>query len=154
MSIVLSLIRNEFEKTWRSRWIVFVVLGGLFVLIAGGLYTFYVFHEHRWTPPATVSWQSQLQNQIAVDQRNIADLEQIKQQGGSGGRVTIGNGRGDLTLDQAIAQLKQGVADDQYLIDHDIAPVQSFAVQPDRPRISRNGSILTDQKLGSPVPSR
>src|SRR5260370_26470188 len=77
MSIVLSLIRNEFEKTWRSRWIVFVVLGGLFVLIAGGLYTFYVFHEHRWTPPATVSSQAQRQHQIAVDQRNVADLEQI-----------------------------------------------------------------------------
>jgi len=129
MSIVLSLIRNEFEKTWRSRWIVFVVLGGLFVLNAGGLYTFYVFHEHRWNPPVTVSWQSQLQNQIAVDQRNIADLEQIKQQGqGGGGTVRIGGGGGDLTLDQAIAQIRQGIADDQYLIDHDIAPVQSFAV--------------------------
>ena len=128
MSIILSLIRNEFEKTWRSRWIVFVVLGGLFVLIAAGLYTFYVFHEHRWTPPATVSWQSQLQSQITADQRTIADLQQIKQQGRAGGTVRIGGGGGELTLDQAIAQLQQGIADDQYLIDHDIAPVQSFAV--------------------------
>src|SRR5258708_32105686 len=113
MSIVLSLIRNEFEKTWRSRWIVFVVLGGLFVLIAGGLYTFYVFHEHRWTPPATVSWQSQLQNQIAVDQRNVADLEQIKQQGRGGGTGRIGGGGGGgRTLGPGGGQIQERGADD------------------------------------------
>lgn len=54
------LVRNEIEKTWRSRWIVFAVLFGIFVLIAGGLYTFYVVREHRWTPPPPVAWQAQL----------------------------------------------------------------------------------------------
>jgi ABC-2 type transport system permease protein len=128
VSIVLSLIRNEFEKTWRSRWIVFVVLGGLFALIAIGLYSFYVYHEHRWTPPPPVSWQSQLNQQIAANQRNVADLEQIKQQMDQrpGGTTRIGGG--GLSIDQAIARVKQASLDDQYLIDHNIAPVQSFAV--------------------------
>ena len=126
MTGVLSLIRNEFEKTWRSRWVVFVVLGGLFVLIAAGLYSFYVYHEHRWTPPAATPWQSQLRDQINADKRDIADLEQVKQQSQGGGTVRIG--REGLSIDQAIAQAKQGIADDQYLIDHNIAPVQSFAV--------------------------
>jgi ABC-type transport system involved in multi-copper enzyme maturation permease subunit len=129
MNIVLSLIRNEFQKTWRSRWIVFVVLFGLFVLIAGGLYAYFVSQEHRWTPPPAVSWQSQLRDEINVNQRNIADLEQIKQQGQGRGTVRVG-GRGgaDLTLDQAIAEANQAIADDQYLIANSIAPVQSFAI--------------------------
>ncbi|HEV3101213.1 MAG TPA: hypothetical protein VG426_02610, partial [Candidatus Dormibacteraeota bacterium] len=74
MSTVASLIRNEFQKTWRSRWIVFVVLGGLFVLIAGGLYAYYVHLENRWTPPAPVAWQSQLRDQIASNQQEIVNL--------------------------------------------------------------------------------
>jgi ABC-2 type transport system permease protein len=125
MSIVLSLIRNEFEKTWRSRWVVFAVLGGLFLLIAGGLYTYYVYHEHRWTPRPAVAWQSQLQDQIKVNQVNIVDYEQIKQQA-RGGTVLIG--REGVAIDQAIAQARQSIADDQYLIDNNIAPVQSFAI--------------------------
>jgi ABC-2 type transport system permease protein len=128
VSVFLSLVRNEFEKTWRSRWIVFVVLGALFFLIAAGLYTFYVFHEHRWTPPAPTAWQSQLRSEIQVNQRNIADLQQIKQRGEGGGTVRVGGGGEALSLDAAIAQFQQAVADDQYLIDHDIAPVQSFAI--------------------------
>jgi len=128
VSIVASLIRNEFEKTWRSRWIVFVVLGGLFVLIAGGLYAYYVHLENRWTPPAPVSWQSSLGDQIAANQREIVNLEQVKQQS-QGGTIRIGGrGGGDLTIDQAIAQAKQAIVDDQYLIDNNIAPVQSFAI--------------------------
>jgi ABC-type transport system involved in multi-copper enzyme maturation permease subunit len=104
------------------------VLGGLFVLIAGGLYTFYVYHEHRWTPPATVSWQSQLSSQITANQRNITDLQQIKQQQSQNPGATTRIGREGFTIDQAIAQLKQAIADDQYLLDHNIAPVQSFAI--------------------------
>ena len=127
MTIVLSLIRNEFEKTWRSRWIVFVVLGGLFVLIAAGLYSFYVYHEHRWTPRPAIAWKSQLSDEIKANQRNIADFEQIKQQQGRGGG-TVRIGREGLSIDQAIAQLNHGIAGDQYLIDHSIAPVQSFAI--------------------------
>jgi ABC-type transport system involved in multi-copper enzyme maturation permease subunit len=128
MNLVLSLIRNEFEKTWRSRWIVFAVLGGLFLLIAGGLYIYYVHLENRWTPQAPVAWQSQLRDQIRSNQQEIVNLEQVKQQA-SGGTVRVG-GRGgpDQTLDQAIAQAKQAISDDQYLIDHNIAPVQSFAI--------------------------
>jgi ABC-type transport system involved in multi-copper enzyme maturation permease subunit len=128
MTILLSLIRNEFEKTWRSRWLVFAVLGGLFLLIAAGLYIYYVSSQHRFTPPAPVPWQSQLRDQITANEQNLTNLEQVKQQA-QGGTVRIG-GRGgaELTLDQAIAQAKQGITDDQYLIDHNIAPVQSFPV--------------------------
>jgi ABC-2 type transport system permease protein len=128
MRIVLNLIRNEFEKTWRSRWIVFVVMAGFFVLIAGGLYSYYVYHEHRWTPPATVSWQSQLRDQITVNQRNLTNFEQIKEQQAQQPGATTRFGREGLTVDQAIAQAKQAIVDDQYLIDHNIAPVQSFAI--------------------------
>jgi ABC-2 type transport system permease protein len=129
MSLVLRLIRNEFEKTWRSRWIVFAVLGGLFLLIAGGLYIYYVHLENRWTPQAPVAWQSQLRDQIKANQQELVNLEQVKQQGQGGRTVRVGGrGGGDLTLDQAIAQAKQAISDDQYLIDHNIAPVQSFAI--------------------------
>ena len=127
MSVVPSLIRNEFQKTWRSRWIVFAVLFGLFVLIAAGLYSYFVYREHRWTPPPPVAWQSQLRDEIAANQRNIADFEQIKQQQAQGGG-TVRIGREGLGIDQAIAQAKQSIADDQYLIDNNIAPVQSFAI--------------------------
>jgi len=128
MSLVLSLIRNEVEKTWRSRWIVFAVLGALFLLIAGGLYIYYVHLENRWTPQAPVAWQSQLRDQMKSNEQEIVNLEQVKQQG-RGGTVRVG-GRGgaDLTLDQAIAQAKQAISDDQYLLDHNIAPVQTFAI--------------------------
>ena len=128
MSLVLGLIRNEFEKTWRSRWIVFAVLGALFLLIAGGLYIYYVHLENRWTPLPSVAWQSQLRDQIKSNQQEIVNLEQVKQQS-QGGTVRVGGrGGGDLTIDQAIAQAKQAISDDQYLIDHNIAPVQSFAI--------------------------
>jgi ABC-2 type transport system permease protein len=128
MSLVLSLVRNEFEKTWRSRWIVFAVLGALFLLIAGGLYIYYVHLENRWTPQPSVAWQSQLRDQMKSNQQEIVNLEQVKQEG-RGGTVRVGGrGGGDLTIDQAIAQAKQAISDDQYLIDHNIAPVQSFAI--------------------------
>jgi ABC-type transport system involved in multi-copper enzyme maturation permease subunit len=128
VSALSSLIRNEFEKTWRSRWIVFAVLFGLFLLIAGGLYIYYVASQHRWTPPEPVPWQAQLRDEIAANQREIANFQQIKQQG-QGGTIRIG-GRGgaDLSLDQAIAQAQQAITDDQYLIDNNIAPVQSFPI--------------------------
>ena len=127
MSILPSLIRNELEKTWRSRWIVFAVLVGLFLLIAAGLYAYFVHLEHRWTPPAAVAWQSQLRDEIAANQQNVAGLEQVKQQTQqNGGTVRVG--REGLTIDQAIAQANQAITNDRYLIDHNIAPVQSFAI--------------------------
>lgn len=128
MTLLRSLIRNEFEKTWRSRWIVFAVLFGLFVLIAGGLYGYFVYSQHRWTPPPPVAWQTQLRNQIKVNQQNIVDFEQVKQQSQQHPGGTVRIGREGLGPDQAIAQASQAITDDQYLIDHNIAPVQSFAV--------------------------
>ncbi len=120
----ISLVRNELEKTWRSRWIVFAVLGGIFLLIAGGLYTYYVFSQHRWSPPAAVAWQTSLHSEIATNQQSIAQLEAIKQQQGS----NTGGLRGGFSIDDAIARAKQAIADDQYLIDNDIAPLQSFSL--------------------------
>jgi ABC-type transport system involved in multi-copper enzyme maturation permease subunit len=118
-----SLVRNELEKTWRSRWIVFAVLGGIFVLIAGGLYTYYVFSQHRWSPPPAVAWQTTAHNEIASNQQTIAQLEAIKQQGTTGAGL-----RGGFGIDDAIARAKQAIADDQYLLDNNIAPLQSYSL--------------------------
>jgi ABC-2 type transport system permease protein len=117
-----SLVRNELQKTWRSRWIVFAVMAVIFVLIAGGLYTYYVVTVGRWSPPAAVAWQTTVRADIANNQQQLAELEQIKSQpsGPPGG--------GQFGLDDAIAQTQQTINDDQYLLDHDIAPVQSFSI--------------------------
>jgi ABC-2 type transport system permease protein len=122
----IRLVRNELEKTWRSRWIVFAVMAGLFVLIAGGLYIFYVASQHRWSPPPAVAWQTTLRQEIANNQASITQLQNIKQQqgGGSGG----GFGRGTFDIDTLIARDKQAILDDQYLIDNNIAPLQSFSI--------------------------
>jgi len=114
-----SLVRNELEKTWRSRWIVFAVVGGIFILIAGGLYTYYVFSQHRWSPPPAVAWQATLHSEIASNQQTVAQLQAIKQQGGL---------RGGFNIDEGIARAQQGIADDQYLLDNNIAPLQSFSL--------------------------
>ena len=122
--LFISLIRNEFEKTWRSRWIVFAVMAGILVLIAGGLYTYYVISQHRWTPPPAVAWQTTLREEITASQNSIAQLEKFKQQQGSG---TSGGpfGRG-FGVDEQIARNQQAILDNQYLLDHNIAPLQSF----------------------------
>jgi ABC-2 type transport system permease protein len=120
----ISLVRNELEKTWRSRWIVFAVLAGVFILIAGGLYTYYVFSQHRWSPPTAVTWQATLRSEIASNQRTVAELQGIKQQQSGGG----GGFRGGFDIDQGIARAQQGIADDQYLLDNNIAPLRSFSV--------------------------
>jgi len=117
-----SLVRNELEKTWRSRWIVFAVVGGIFLLIAGGLYTYYVFSQHRWSPPPAVAWQTSLHSDIAANQQTVVQLQAIKQSSTGGGF------RGGLDIDQGIARAQQGIADDQYLLDNNIAPVQSFSL--------------------------
>ncbi len=118
----ISLVRNELEKTWRSRWIVFAVLAGVFILIAGGLYTYYVFSQHRWSPPPAVAWQSLLHSEIASNQQTVAQLQALKQQGTGGGF------RGSLDIDTGIARAQQGIADDQYLLDNNIAPLKSFSL--------------------------
>lgn len=117
-----SLVRNELQKTWRSRWIVFAVMGVIFLLIAGGLYTYYVVTVGRWSPPTAVAWQTTVRADIASNQEQLNSLEQVKQQGGGP------QGGGQFGLDDAIAQEKQLINDDQYLLDHDIAPVQSFSI--------------------------
>jgi len=117
-----NLVRNELQKTWRSRWIVFAVMGVIFLLIAGGLYTYYVVTVGRWSPPAAVAWQTTVRADIANNQQELNSLEQIKQQGDGP------QGGGQFGLDDAIAQVQQQINDDQYLLDHDIAPVQSFSI--------------------------
>lgn len=106
----------------------FAVLFGLFVLIAGGLHANYVHIENRWTSSPPVAWQSSLRDQIKVNQQNIANFEQIKQELAQHPGGTTRIGREGLTVDQAIAQAQQAIADNQYLIDHNIAPIQSFAI--------------------------
>jgi ABC-type transport system involved in multi-copper enzyme maturation permease subunit len=120
--VFFSLVRNELEKTWRSRWIVFAVVGGIFLLIAGGLYTYYVFSQHRWSPPLAVTWQATLHSDIAANQQTVAQLQAIKK-GSTGGGF-----RGGFDIDQGIARAQQGIADDQYLLDNNIAPLQSFSL--------------------------
>ncbi len=119
----INLVRIELMKTWRSRWIVFAVMGGIFLLIAGGLYTYYVISQHRWTPPPAVAWQTTLHQEIATNQQSIAQLQQIKQTQPSGGGF-----RGGFSIDDEIKREQQAIADDQYLLDNNIAPLQSFSI--------------------------
>ena len=120
----IVLVRNELEKTWRSRWMVFAVLAGLFLLIAVGLYSFYVYHEQRWSPPPPVAWQSQLHSDIASNQSTLDNLQTVQRQEGSRGRALF-NGR---SLDDANARLRQAIAADEYLLDNDIAPLSAFSM--------------------------
>jgi len=121
LSLVLALIRNELQKTWRSRWIVFAVIGIIFLLLSGGLYTYYVVTKGRWSPPPPVAWQSTVRDEIASDQIQLGDMQQAKQQG-------AGPSSGASGIDSAIAQVTQQIDDDQYLLDHNVAPVQSYSI--------------------------
>jgi len=125
--LFFSLVRNELQKTWRSRWIVFAVMGGIFILISGGLYIYYVATKSQWSPPPAVSWQTTLQQDLASNQTQLSALEQDKQQSPDSSGPTKGFGPGS-GLDDAIAQVQQQINDDTYLLDHDIAPVQSFSI--------------------------
>ncbi len=118
------LVRNELEKTWRSRWMVFAVLAGVFLLIAAALYSFYVYHDHRLSPPQPVAWQNQLRSDIASNQANLDNLQIVRQQAGTRGRVVF-DGRG---LNEAEAQFRQAIAADQYLIDNNIASLSAFSL--------------------------
>jgi ABC-2 type transport system permease protein len=120
----IGLVRNELQKTWRSRWIVFAVMGGIFVLIAGGLYIYYVVSQNRWSPPPPVAWQETVRQDITQQQQNLNDMEQVQQNGG--GPKGPGTGAPDLTT--IIDQTKQQIADDQFLLDNNIAPVQAFSI--------------------------
>lgn len=120
--LLIRLVGDELVKTWRSRWLVFAVMAVIFVLICGGLYTYYVISEGRWSPPPAVAWQTTLKAAIADNQHQLADLEQVQQQGNEGPNS------GPFGIDAAIAQTEQQIRDDQFLIDHDIAPLQSYPV--------------------------
>lgn len=122
--MLLVLIRNELEKTWRSRWIVFAGLGALFVLIAAGLYSFYVYHDRRWSPPPPVAWQVSLHNDIRSNQATIDNLRRLQQQAPPNSRGFF-NG---ASLDTAISRLQQASAADQYLLDNDIAPLSAYSM--------------------------
>ncbi len=122
--MLLSLVRNELEKTWRSRWLVFAVLAGVFVLIAAGLYAFYVYHDNRWNPPAPVAWQTQVRSDIASNQMALDNLQSIKQQCGPNARCLF-DGR---SFDDAVAQRQLAISADQYLLDNDIAPLSAFSM--------------------------
>jgi ABC-2 type transport system permease protein len=122
-----SLVRNELQKTWRSRWIVFAVMGGIFVLISGGLYIYYVVSQSRWSPQPAVSWQTTVHQDLANNQDQLTALEQIKQQSPDSTGASPGFGPGP-GIDAAIAQVQQQINDDQYQLDHNIAPVQSFSI--------------------------
>jgi ABC-2 type transport system permease protein len=124
--LVLSLVRNELQKTWRSRWIVFAVMGGIFVLIVGGLYIYYVASQNRWSPPPPTAWQTTLRDDIASNQAQLTDLQQLQNQ-----PPDPNNPKGPPPgpeLDSIIAQIQQTIADDQYLLDHNIAPVQALSI--------------------------
>ena len=121
--LLARLVLNELIKTWRSRWLVFAVLGAVFVLICGGLYTYYVISQSRWSPPPAVAWQTSLKAEIANNQQQLIGLEQAKQQQGDQGPTS-----GPFSIDGVIAQVQQQINDDQYLLDHDIAPLQSYSI--------------------------
>src|ERR1700680_4118032 len=125
--MIFSLVRNELQKTWRSRWIVFAVMAGIFVLISGGLYIYYVVSKNQWSPPPAVSWQVTTQQDLTGNQSQLDSLEQIKQQSSDSTGPSKGFGPG-TGIDSAIAQVQQQINDDKYLLDHNIAPVQSFSI--------------------------
>ncbi|HEX9099590.1 MAG TPA: ABC transporter permease subunit, partial [Candidatus Dormibacteraeota bacterium] len=86
-------------------------------------YTYYVFSQHRWSPPPAVAWQTTAHDEIASNQQTIAQLKAIKQQQGP----DTGGFRG-ISIDDAIARANQAIADDQYLLDNNIAPLQSYSL--------------------------
>src|SRR5260370_9678564 len=119
----INLVRIELMKTWRSRWIVFAVMGGIFLRIAGDLYPSHVISQHGWSPPPAVAWQTTLRQEIANNQQSITQLRQIKETQPSRGGL-----RGGFSVDDEIRREQQAIADDQYLLDNNIAPLQSFSI--------------------------
>lgn len=127
MTLYLRLVGIELLKLWRSRWLVFAVFVGLFALIALGLYSYYVYQVHRASPPPQTPWRTVVQQDITNNQRQIESLQRFKQAGPPGGVREGGGpfGAQPQTLDAAIARLQQASRNDQYLLDNNIAPVQS-----------------------------
>jgi ABC-2 type transport system permease protein len=118
---MLMLVRNELVKSWRSRWMVFAVLAGLSVVIAGGLYIFYVHYEHRLSPPPPTAWQTTLGGEIADNQTTI---ENVQRRCPAGTRCVI-NG---LAPKDAIAHARLTIDADRYMIDNNIAPVIAYPI--------------------------
>ncbi|HEY1456527.1 MAG TPA: ABC transporter permease subunit [Candidatus Dormibacteraeota bacterium] len=123
MTLLVALVRNELIKTWRSRWIVFAVIAGIFLLISGGLYIYYVASKGRWSPPPPVAWQTTVRDDLTGNQQELDAMQQAQQQG-SGPKGPVDS----AGLASAMAFVRQQISDDQYLLDHNIAPVQSFSI--------------------------
>jgi ABC-2 type transport system permease protein len=124
--MVVVLVRNELQKTWRSRRIVFAVLAGVFALIAAGLYSYYVYHDHRWSPPPPTAWQTAVRSDLASSQAGLADL---RAHGAAhpcppGARCQY-NG---MSFNDAVTQQQVAIQADQYLLDNDIAPLSASAI--------------------------
>lgn len=129
MTLFGQLVRGELMKLWRSRGLIFVVLFGLGTLIALGLYGYYVYSAHRASPPPQTPWRTVVQRDLNNDQRQIQNLQRIKEQT-PGGNVRIGNpfSSNEGSIDTVIAGLQQAVRNDQYLLDNDVAPVQAVPI--------------------------
>jgi ABC-2 type transport system permease protein len=130
MRFYVRLVSIEMLKLWRSRRLVFAVFVGLFALIALGLYAYYVYTVHRASPPPQTPWRTVVEQDIKNNQQQIRSMEQLKQQQPSGGGRPGGPfGQAQpQTIDGAIARLQQANRNDQYLLDNDIAPVQSTPI--------------------------
>lgn len=124
----MTLVWIELLKLWRSRRLVFAAFFGLFVLIALGVYGYYVYSHHRLSPPPQTPWRTVVQQDLNNDQRGIKTLQQVKKQA-PGGNVRIGGPVGGAgSVDTQIGRLQQAVRNDQYLLDNDVAPVQAVPV--------------------------
>ena len=126
MTFFAALVRNELYKSWRSRWMVFVIFFGLLLLVALGVYAFYVHQQNRWSPPPPTPWQTVVQGDLAQSRRQLQQLEDFKQrqasEGGGQGPFAETQRRG---IDTAIKRAKQSIADDKYLLDNQVAPMDA-----------------------------
>ena len=129
MTLFGRLVGIELLKLWRSRRLIFAVLFGLFVLIALGLYGYYVYSSHRASPPPQTPWRTLVQQDLNNDQQQIQSLQRIEAQS-PGGNVRIGGpfGGNAGSIDTVIAGLQQAVRNDRYLLDNDVAPVQAVPI--------------------------
>lgn len=124
----MRLVAIELQKLWRSRWVVFAVLFGLFALISVGLYAYYVYREHRASPPAATPWRTVVEDDIKNNEVTIQRLQEIKQQQPQGGGTIRSGPFGGSNLDSVIAERQQAIKDDRYLLDNGIAPVKSASI--------------------------
>lgn len=125
----MTLVWIELVKLWRSRRLVFAAFFGLFVLIALGVYGYYVYSHHRLSPPPQTPWRTVVQQDLNNDQKEIKTLQQVQKQAPRGAGVRIGGAvAGGGNGGAEIGRLQQAVRNDQYLLDNDVAPVQAVPI--------------------------